>query len=234
MNTKTTEKRVWARNALKGLEYYSTTKSRITSLTLDKKPDHKIDLIKCLDLLIPRLLNYSETSRFAKITYTLAMVNHQHLHILIKRPYCPLSYIKKNWEQILNYEFSQPYAKTLKNEKEDREKVVTYIMNQGEKHNTEDVIFITSPSWGIKLSKNQLLNDNMINIKRPEMNKHWNLSKMVYDTTTKTMREETERDRIKMKETEEKFKEQLKKDKIQTEWILKKQEIEQQKNIKSE
>lgn len=200
MYSKTKEKRKWAKGALEGMLYYNSKKSKITHLILSKNPEHKVDLFRCFELLIPRMLNYSKTSKYVKVTFTLAMVNHQHMHILIKRPYTPFEYIKKQWVDIMGNTSSDVFMRLVGAHDSDIKKVVNYIMNQGNEHETTDVLFITHPDWGKKISRRESADSDVITVNKSSV-------KLIYDPVLKIMREETEEDREKQKDIWKKLKE---------------------------
>lgn len=144
------DKRSWFENAKKIVYNYSLKNYGLEHLTLTQKTESKIDLLKLLLMLEDRLSYNSKLGiHNIKINWSGVIVNNQHLHILIHKPFVPYFKMKIFWEQILNYEVSGMYIKTLDYQKPKLiENTLIYIMNQGEHHNTENLKFLCSDNWG--------------------------------------------------------------------------------------
>lgn len=81
------EKREFEYKAYAGLKQYHANKKRVEFLSLSVSKQSDIDIMKKFQLLYDRMFTHSKYGRFLNKEYIGVMVNHQHLHILLRKPF---------------------------------------------------------------------------------------------------------------------------------------------------
>lgn len=149
-----------------GLKVYGENDKRIEFLTLTKNPDETFDIYKKFTNEFCQRLLYK--GRFGSIDFYLVIVDHQHMHILIKKPFIKIHKIHEYWNNVTHQKNSSLVIKTVKGDKTDKkqmERLVTYIITQGDKHNTDDIIFKKSMNWGIVAHKKRIKTEKKVSLK---------------------------------------------------------------------
>lgn len=145
---RTKDRREFVDSAISGLKFYVLEKKvPVAHMILSQPEGSKKDLFRMFELLIPRMLNYSKYGRYLRIDFNMAMVNNQHMHILIKKPYSPVSYLKRQWDGIVGVQ-SDFYIRAVRPSIVDIERISMYISQQAEHEGHTNVSFIRNTPWG--------------------------------------------------------------------------------------
>lgn len=148
------EKRDFEMQAYWGLKKYGESDKRVEFLTLTITKDKEVDLFSFFEKLNERMLY---KGRFGIIDFAGVMVDGQHIHTLIRKPYVKTNELLAFWKNVTG-EHSSMMIKTVRKDKtkaSQMAKLIAYILNQGEKHNTDDILFFQSQNWGIVSSKDK-------------------------------------------------------------------------------
>lgn len=137
------------------MKQYRDAKKRIEFLTISQST-------KDQEAIFPYFLKLLETMTlkggFPIVKdYAGCVVNHQHMHVLIKKPFIDINVLLHSWQRIRREECNLT-VKTVSNVPGSVDRVINYIATQGDQHKTYDVVFVDSPRWGIVLS-NKLTDD---------------------------------------------------------------------------
>jgi len=133
---------------------YKNSKKRIEFLTVSISHKSEIDLMKTFLKLLNLMLYHSKYGRFLRIDYAGVMVNHQHIHCLIKKPFVTLEALSSDWDRLTGMH-SDLTCKTVIQTPASVARLIRYIVNQGDEHETYDIIFFDSPDWGIVAKKSK-------------------------------------------------------------------------------
>lgn len=191
---------------------YRDVKKRIEFLTVGQSHDIDQDIMKKFQQFLDTM---TLKGGFPYISdYIGCVVNHNHIHVLIKKPYILPDVLRNNWQKIAGIN-SNITCKTVKPTPEDARRVINYIANQGNEHETDDIKFFDTPRWGITTPRKMTDEEKQKRKDTIELNKirksRLSESNLIYDTTTGKMREKTEEDDKKSLESFKKWTEEKRK-----------------------
>lgn len=135
-----------------GMAVYQNEKIRIEFLTLSISKEDRTDIMVYFEKLIPELL-YKK--RFGYVDFCGVVVDHQHLHFFIRKPFVRIEQLRTSW-QIITGKESNVMIKTIKFDMDGvflYTKALSYTMTQNDHHDGLPFIFVRSPHWGIVLHK---------------------------------------------------------------------------------
>lgn len=148
LQTRLMEKREFEYKAYAGLKNYHQSKKRIEFLSISVSKESNIDIMDKFQKLYDRMFVTSKYGRFMNKEYIGVMVNHQHMHILLKKPFVHNQALSNDWDYLVG-SHANLECKTVIMSESSIKRVVNYCVNQGDQHETDDVIFFDNPYWGV-------------------------------------------------------------------------------------
>lgn len=131
--------------AMYGLFAYHGCDIKVKHLVVSLSKDHTGRIETYFNNFVKRIRELRPRS---KIEYAAAVVNSQHMHILIRVPYLEHSQYFGIWKKVSHGESDQLWIKQISKTEKSRIRLVEYICEQKREHDTLDVKFLFSQSWG--------------------------------------------------------------------------------------
>lgn len=158
---------------IRGMTIYEKEKIRIEYISLSISTNDKTNIMEYVERLIPHML-YQR--KFGTVDFCGCVVNKQHIHFLIRKPYVPYATLQSAWHMITK-NISNVYVKTVRYDMDGKykyESVLQYILQQEEKHD-EPVEYYKTPNWGYVIHKKKQKGEVIIT-KKP-----WHKSSLKYE-----------------------------------------------------
>jgi hypothetical protein len=136
---------------INGMDIYEKEKIRIEAIHLSISDIDKTPIMNYFEGFVPTMLYQG---RFGNADFIGAVVDNQHLHFYIRKPFVTIEDLKSNWQKITK-NTSNIMISTIKfdmNGKFNHRKLISYVLNQDDEH-LRPVEYVSSPSWGIVIHK---------------------------------------------------------------------------------
>lgn len=146
------DKREFEELMYQGLEYYGHKDKPVEHMVFTAESGEQVDLMKCFRSFQIRILRNVKFGYKRKIDFigVILYEPHYHIHVLIRKPIIEIELMRKLWEYSYK-ENSHIFTRYVFKDKTSRgsmKKIVTYIMNQPESHETQNYRYFRSSGWG--------------------------------------------------------------------------------------
>jgi len=147
-------KRDFENESYEGLSYYGDHNKPVEHLVLTFEKGDTDDLLKKFHLLQRKILVNSKWGWKRNIQFVGVVMTkpHYHAHILIRKPYVDKLVLIRYWAMVYKEgsHIEIKFVSKDKTKKTQMRRLVTYIMNNPEEHQSEDYYYFKSMNWGKK------------------------------------------------------------------------------------
>lgn len=147
-------KREYEYEAYRGLAFYGEKEKPVEHLVLTMEKGDTADLLALFKLLQIKILRNAKWGWKRNIQFIGVVMRdpHYHAHILIRKPHVDLQILIRYWSMVYK-EGSHITSKFLYKDKTNEKhmkKIVTYVMNNPDEHQSEEFYYFKSKNWGLK------------------------------------------------------------------------------------